>query len=118
MLHLAAKEEAEECMEGLLEMGANAKLVDKKGNLPLHIALKVVIEDYSRSSEKALVQGLLARSLDCLGQRNRDGFTVRELLVSLDKARVRKEEEERPQSEEEAWRERLSWECEDEYQGS
>ena len=139
MLHLAAKEEAEECMEGLLEMNANAKLVDKKGNLPLHIALNMVIDDYSRSSEKRLVQGLLARSLDCLGQRNRDGFTVRELLVSLDKARerkeegkrlakastmqsnlarVRKEEEERPQSEEEAWRERLAWECEDEYQGS
>jgi len=67
------KEEAEECMEGLLEMGANAKLIDKKANLPLHIALNMVIEDYSRSSEKALVQGLLARSLDCLGQRNKDG---------------------------------------------
>ena len=137
MLHLAAKEEAEECMEGLLEMGANAKLVDRKGNLPLHIALNMVIEDYSRSSEKALVQGLLARSLDCLGQRNKDGFTVRELLVSLDKARekkedkrlskastmpsnlarLRQEEEERPKSEEDAWRERLEWECEDEYHG-
>ena len=136
MLHLAAKEEAEECMEGLLEMGANAKLVDKKGNLPLHIALNMVIEDYSRSSEKALVQGLLARSLDCLGQRNKDGFTVRELLVSLDKAREKKEdkklskasampgnlarlrqEEERPKSEEDAWRERLEWEWEDEYHG-
>ena len=137
MLHLAAKEEAEECMEGLLEMGANAKLVDKKGNLPLHIALSMVIEDYSRSSEKALVQGLLARSLDCLGQRNKDGFTVRELLVSLDKARekredkrlskastmpsnlarLRRQEEDAPKSEEAAWRERLGWEWEDEYHG-
>ena len=135
MLHLAAKEEAEECMEGLLEMGANAKLIDKKGNLALHLALNVVIDDYSRSSEKTMVQGLLARSLDCLGQRNRDGFTVRELLVSLDKARERREDkrlskastmpsnmarlrqEEKPKSEEEAWRERLEWECEDEYHG-
>ena len=47
MLHLAAKEGSGDCLEYLLEEGANAKLVDKKGNLPLHRALEFVIENYS-----------------------------------------------------------------------
>ena len=39
MLHLAGKEGARYCLEYLLERGANAKLVDKNGNLPLHRVL-------------------------------------------------------------------------------
>ena len=62
MLHLAAKEGSSYCTEYLLENGAKPNLVDKNGNLPIHRALKYVIENYSRSKEKNLVNLLLTYS--------------------------------------------------------
>jgi hypothetical protein len=56
MLHLAAREEAGECLDWLLGQGANPRLVDRRGNLPLHLALQAVIKDYSRARERELVR--------------------------------------------------------------
>jgi hypothetical protein len=71
------------------------------------------------------VQGLLGRAGGCLGVRNRRGFTPRELLVSLERARERREGRARPgpvdrprekePSEEEAWRSRMEEEAAEEY---
>merc|ERR1739848_146865 len=87
MVHLAAKEGSKYCLEFLLNHGANAKLVDKKGNLPLHRALMWVIDDYSPENEKCLVSILLTLSS---GERKKN-------------------------SEEDEWREKLAEECDEEY---
>ena len=84
MLHIAAKEGATYCLEFLLKSGANAKLVDLKGNIPLHRALKYVIEDYNRDDESSLVSSLLTYSSCQLDVKNREGKTPRQLLKDLE----------------------------------
>merc|ERR1712107_420133 len=84
MLHLAAKEGSSYCLEFLLKSGANAKRVDLKGNIPLHRALKYVIEDYSSENESNLVSTLLTYSSSHLDVKNREGITPRDLLKDLE----------------------------------
>jgi ankyrin repeat protein len=40
LVHVAAKEGAVSCLEDLLERGAKVNLVDRRGNLPLHLAIQ------------------------------------------------------------------------------
>jgi len=128
MLHLAAKEGSGDCLEYLLDEGANAKLVDKKGNLPLHRALEFVIENYSRANEKDLVSSLLTYSTRLLNVRNVEGFTPRELILNLEKIKTKKlklennfqikesNENEQIFSEEDEWKAKLAEECDYEYE--
>lgn len=127
MLHIAAKEGASDCLEFLLEKGANAKLVDKKGNLPLHRALEFVIDDYSRDNERDLVSTLLTFSSGLMNVRNKKGFTPKELVLNLEKLKRNNVEAaaaqktqpffEKPKerTEEEEWKDKLADECEYEY---
>jgi len=132
MLHIAAKEGAANCLEYLLEHGANAKLVDKKGNLPIHRALEVVINDYSKEYERDIVSSLLTYSSGLMNARNHKGFTPKELLLQLDKIRARAcgsqtmyssaktdptmVRESEKVSEDDEWRLKLEEECEFEYE--
>ena len=130
MLHLAAKEGSSYCTEYLLENGAKPNLVDKNGNLPIHRALKYVIENYSRSIEKNLVNLLLTYSSRHLDIKNREGISPRELIVKLEKIKSKEDViytspfsssgslgfAEKPDEEE--WREKLAGEFEDEYESS
>jgi len=77
MLHLAVREESVNCLEWLLEHGANPGLVDRKGNLALHLAVEAVISEYSRTRERDLVSTLLTYSMGLLSCRNKAGFTPR-----------------------------------------
>jgi len=127
MLHIAAKEGASDCLEFLLEKGANAKLVDKKGNLPLHRALEFVIDDYSRDNERDLVSTLLTFSPGLMNVRNKKGFTPKELVLNLEKlkrnncesATAQKSQSffEKPveRTEDDEWKDKLADECEYEY---
>ena len=126
MLHLAAKEGSSFCLEFLLEQGANPRLVDKKGNMPLHRALKFVIENYSNSNEKCLVNTLLTYSSKFLDVENFDGITPRHLIKKLEKIKsdrngysstnsISVEEEDLPKTEDDLWRDRLKEECDEEY---
>jgi len=127
MLHIAAKEGASDCLEFLLEKGANAKLVDKKGNLPLHRALEFVIDDYSRDNERDLVSTLLTFSSGLMNVRNKKGFTPKELVLNLEKLKRNNVEAaaaqktqpffEKPEerTEEDEWKDKLADECEYEY---
>jgi len=127
MLHIAAKEGASDCLEFLLEKGANAKLVDKKGNLPLHRALEFVIDDYSRDNERDLVSTLLTFSSGLMSVRNKKGFTPKELILNLEKLKRNNVEAaaaqktqpffEKPEerTEEDEWKDKLADECEYEY---
>jgi len=132
MVHLAAKEGSKYCLEFLLNQGANAKLVDKKGNLPLHRALMCVIDDYSPENEKCLVSILLTFSSGLLNTRNKAGYTPKELMLNLEKAKgkimgeTHKGQvssfskgsfggERKKTSEEDEWREKLAAECDEEY---
>ena len=90
MLHLAAKEGSPYCLEYLLDKGAKPNLVDKKGNTPLHRALRYVIEDYSKEDEKSLVNTLLTYSSKILDNPNFDGVTLRHLLLELEKIKSKK----------------------------
>ena len=83
MLHLAAKEGSSFCLEFLLEQGANPRLVDKKGNMPLHRALKFVIENYSNSNEKCLVYTLLTYSSKFLDVENFDSGSFAMMISCL-----------------------------------
>jgi len=130
MLHLAAKEGSSYCLEYLLENGAKANLVDRNLNLPIHRALKCVIEDYSRSKEKNLVNLLLTYSSAHLDARNKEGISARDLIVKLEKIKSKEDGSyispftsegsfgpvEKP--EEAEWREKLAGEFEDEYESS
>ena len=130
MLHLAAKEGSSYCLEYLLENGAKAYLVDKNLNLPIHRALKYVIEDYSQSKEKNLVNLLLTYSSGHLDAKNREGISARDLIVKLEKIKSKEDNtyvspfttsgsfgfNEEPEDAE--WREKLAGEFEDEYQSS
>jgi len=118
MLHLAAKEGSSFCLEFLLEQGANPRLVDRKGNMPLHRALKFVIENYSRSNEKCLINTLLTYSSKFLDVENFDGITPRHLIKKLEKLKSERSssfssinsksvEEDLPKTEEDEWRDRL-----------
>ena len=127
MLHIAAKEGASDCLEFLLEKGANAKLVDRKGNLPLHRALEFVIDDYSKDNERDLVSTLLTFSSGLMNVRNKKGFTPKELILNLEKLKKNNckvvtagktqafsvEPEDRTEDDE--WRDKLADECEYEY---
>ena len=130
MLHLAAKEGSCYCLEFLLENGAKPNLVDRNLNLPIHRALKYVIEDYSRSKERNLVNLLLTYSSGHLDSRNREGISARDLIVKLEKIKSKEDKSyispfttsgslgcvEKP--EEAEWREKLAGEFEDEYESS
>ena len=132
MLHLAAKEGSSYCLEYLLEAGANAKLVDRKGNLPLHRAIKYVLDDYSRENEKDLVNSLLTYSANCLDDPNFEGVTSRSLLVRLEKLKTSKNDkyvspfsssgsvhvEDSEKTEDDEWREKLAEEDGYEYESS
>ena len=89
MLHLAAKEGSSYCMEYLLDSGAMAHLVDKHGNLPLHRALKYVIQNYSRENEKNLVNSLLTFSSKHLDAENVEGVKPRDLILQLERVKAR-----------------------------
>jgi len=130
MLHLAAKEGAADCLEYLLDKGANAKLVDKKGNLALHRALEYVIDDYSRDNERDLVNSLLTFSSGLMNIRNMKGFTPKELILNLEKVKSKRLkigetshdyksftgfEPSTERTEEEEWRDKLADECDYEY---
>jgi len=128
MLHVAAKEGACDCLEFLLEKGANAKLVDKKGNLPLHRALEFVIDDYSKANEKDLVNSLLTFSSGLMNVRNKKGFTPKELILNLEKIKSKFNrststtqrnqtffEESETRTEEDEWRDKIADECDYEY---
>merc|ERR1712059_66410 len=132
-IHVAAKEGARDCLEYLLDSGANANLVDKKGNLALHFAIEFCLESYSRDNERDLVSSLLTyASPQQMRQRNKEGFTPRELLVSLKKLREKKSgrrtepelsssyqerelNREEDLTEEEKWRQKVAFECNQEY---
>jgi len=130
MLHLAAKEGAKDCLEYLLDKGANAKLVDKKGNLPIHRALEYVIDEYSRDNERDLVNCLLTFSTGLMNVRNKKGFTPKELILSLEKVKTKKLkignshsyvtfnnlEKQKERTEEDEWRDKLAEECDYEYE--
>ena len=132
MLHLAAKEGSSYCMEYLLDSGALAHLVDKHGNLPLHRALKYVIQNYSRENEKNLVNSLLTFSSKHLDVENVDGVKPRDLILQLERVKARRDESyvspldsrgsarvvDKAAAAEEEWRDKLSGECEDEYEHS
>ena len=131
MLHLAAKEGARYCLEYLLEQGANAKLVDKKGNLPLHKALRFVLDNYSRENERDLVSSLLTYSSALVRQENSRGVSAKDLILSLEEVKESQsssyvspfnKEDLRlrdPRSEaEEEWEAKLADECNDEYNHS
>eukprot|EP00092_Neocalanus_flemingeri_P015620 GFUD01016908.1.p1 GENE.GFUD01016908.1~~GFUD01016908.1.p1 ORF type:complete len:341 (+),score=110.32 GFUD01016908.1:50-1072(+) len=129
MLHLAAKEGASDCLEYLLDKGANAKLVDKKGNLPLHRALEYVIDEYSRDNERDLVNSLLTYSSGLMNVRNTKGFTPKELILNLEKVKSKKIgnsvqnctsfanfEKQKERTEDDEWRDKLAEECDYEYE--
>ena len=130
MLHIAAKKGSCYCLEFLLENGAKPNLVDRNLNLPIHRALKFVIEDYSRSKEKNLVSLLLTYSSGHLDARNREGISARDLIVKLEKIKSKEDKSyispftssgsfesvEKPEDAE--WREKLAGEYEDEYESS
>jgi len=132
MLHIAAKEGAANCLEYLLEHGANAKLVDKKGNLPIHRALEFVINDFSKENERDIVSTLLTFSSGLMNIRNHKGFTPKELVLQLDKIRARAcgsqtlhqstnkdsamVRDTVKLSEDDEWRHKLAEECEFEYE--
>jgi len=130
MLHLAAKEGSVDCLEYLLDKGANAKLVDHKGNLPIHKALEYVIDDYSRDNERDLVNCLLTFSTGLMNVRNKRGFTPKELILSLEKEKSKKfdlgssyssvtftnVEKQKERTEEDEWRDKLAEECDYEYE--
>merc|ERR1739848_555945 len=135
MVHLAAKEGSKYCLEFLLNQGANAKLVDKKGNLPLHRALMCVIDDYSPENEKCLVSTLLTFSSGLLNTRNKAGYTPKELMLNLEKAKgkimgeTHKGQvssfskgsfggERKKNSEEDEWREKLAEESDEAFIGA
>lgn len=131
MLHLAAKEGARFCLEYLLEKGANAKLVDKRGDLPLHKALRFVLENYSRENERDLVSSLLTYSSGLVNQENNRGVSAKDLILSLEEVKEKQsssyvspfnKEDLRlrdPRSEaEEEWQAKLADECNDEYNHS
>ena len=130
MLHLAAKEGAKYCLEFLLEEGANAKLVDKKGNLPLHRALQFVLDDYSRDNERDLVSRLLTYSSGLVNLENFSGVAPKDLILSLEKVKEKKIKSyespfvrddlrlEKARSEAEEWQEKIAEECHYEYENS
>ena len=131
MLHLAGKEGARYCLEYLLERGANAKLVDKNGNLPLHRALRFVLDNYSRENERDLVSSLLTYSSALVSQENKRGVSAKDLILSLEEVKEKqsssykspfnKEDlrlrDTRSEAEEE-WEAKLAEECNDEYNHS
>ena len=131
MLHLAAKEGARYCLEFLLEKGANAKLVDKRGDLPLHKALRFVLANYSRENERDLVSSLLTYSSALVNQENNRGVSAKDLILSLEEVKEQQSSsyvspfnredlrlrEPRSQAEDE-WRAKLADECNDEYNHS
>ena len=129
MLHIAAKEGSRYCLEYLLESGANAKLVDKKGNLPLHKALRFVQENYSRENERDLVSSLLTYSSDLISRENCSGVSPKDLILSLERVKERKissyespfnqaELRLEPSGEAEEWQNKLAEESQHEYDQS
>ena len=128
MLHIAAKEGSRYCLEYLLEKGANAKLVDKKGNLALHKALRFVLENYSRENERDLVSSLLTYSSGLINLENSSGVSPKDLILSLEKVKEKKirsyesplspDLRPEPRSEAEEWEAKLTEESHFEYDQS
>lgn len=131
MLHVACKEGAVDCLAFLLKIGADARLVDKKGNLPIHLALKFCIENYSRSYESDLVSVLLTYCSGIIKQKNFVGVSVQELLDRLEKVKRKdmfyKNKVEKPividsdsdeEDSEKVWKNKLKDECDYEFEES
>jgi len=83
MVHKCAKEAATDCLELLIEKGAKANLVDKQGNLPLHLGIQYCIEQYSPSLEQNLVSLLLTHSSRYINTQNHQGVSSKQLLDDL-----------------------------------
>ena len=127
MLHIAAREGAKYCLEYLLEQGASAKLVDRRGNLPLHKALKFVLDNYSRENERDLVSSLLTFSSGLLSYKNSLGVSPKDLILSLEEIKEKTSSDytspmgkddlklKDARSEQDDWQAKLADECEYEY---
>jgi len=129
MLHLACREGSVDCLAFLLKIGADPRLVDKKGNLPIHLALNFCIKNYSRSYESDLVSVLLTYCSGIIKQKNFGGVSVQELLDKLDKVKRKdmfyKDKVEKPividsdsdeDDSEKVWNKKLKDECDYEFE--
>jgi len=85
-LHLAAKLGNEDCLEVLLEAGADVYAKDKRGNYPLHLAIKFCLKrDKNFAMKPHLVDPLLDRMRrHCFHQPNDSGTTCNHLLRGLE----------------------------------
>jgi len=130
MLHLACKEGSVDCLASLLKLGADPRLVDKKGNLPIHLALCHCIENYSRACESDLVSVLLTYCSGIIKQKNFSGVSVQELLDKLERVKrkdmfykektgkrvVVVSESEEEEDDDKAWNKKMKEECDYEFE--
>ena len=131
MVHLCCRKGATSCLEALIEKGGRVNLVDKQGNLPLHLALRHTLTRYSAALEADLVHTLLTYSSGWLDQKNMAGVSCRALLSELQKLKDEPDgnvlissddnsssdgdSEKVKEASEKEWLDKLQYECEAEF---
>ncbi len=84
-LHFSAKLGHPDCVRVFLELGANPKVQDRKGNTPLHYGCKYCLKNYSVSNVRDLVKVFIRDDLDLLEIKNKNGTTPATFVEALNK---------------------------------